>query len=119
MLRSETTPRTTRLYEGVLRDGEPFVQVNGEPLDPKPSRKLRNHSPDGFHWGYHGSGPAQLALAILLDYYGNRDKALGLHQRFKAKVVAAWPHDGTWSITGGEIEQIVNKLEVEALGVKR
>ena len=26
-----------------------------------------SHSPSGFEWGYLGSGPAQLALAILCD----------------------------------------------------
>lgn len=26
---------------------------------------LRRHSPDGFEWGYGGSGPSQLALAML------------------------------------------------------
>ena len=26
---------------------------------------LFNHSPTGFEWGYAGSGPVQLALAIL------------------------------------------------------
>lgn len=31
---------------------------------------LFNHSPDGFEWGYGGSGPAQLALAILADFLG-------------------------------------------------
>ena len=29
------------------------------PLDPR--LDLRRHSPDGFEWGYAGSGPAQLA----------------------------------------------------------
>src|SRR5262245_22144387 len=29
--------------------------------------ELRNHSPTGFEWGYGGSGPAQLALALLVD----------------------------------------------------
>ena len=42
------------------------VYVNGSRLDPKPSQRAYNHSPDGFNWGYAGSGPAQLALAILL-----------------------------------------------------
>src|SRR5262245_1194599 len=28
---------------------------------------LRSHSPTGFEWGYGGSGPAQLALALLAD----------------------------------------------------
>ena len=31
-----------------------------EPLDPR--FDLRRHSPDGFNWGYCGSGPAQLAV---------------------------------------------------------
>ena len=31
---------------------------------------IRNHSPSGFNWGYGGSGPAQLALAILADFLG-------------------------------------------------
>lgn len=26
-----------------------------------------NHSPDGFSWGYNGSGPTQLAFAMLYD----------------------------------------------------
>ena len=35
------------------------VCIWGKPLSPRPSWKLRNHSPDGFAWGYGGSGPAQ------------------------------------------------------------
>lgn len=42
------------------------VWMDGKELDPKPSQEMRNHSPDGFNWGYGGSGPAQLALAIML-----------------------------------------------------
>jgi hypothetical protein len=34
------------------------------------SLNIRNHSPTGFEFGYAGSGPAQLALAILVDYLG-------------------------------------------------
>lgn len=29
---------------------------------------LANHSSDGFEWGYSGSGPTQLAFAILFEY---------------------------------------------------
>jgi hypothetical protein len=28
------------------------------------------HSPDGFSWGYAGSGPADLARCLLIDHYG-------------------------------------------------
>jgi len=59
-------------------------------LSPKHSQKIINHSPDGFSWGYSGSGPAQLALAILLTCT-TEDDARRLHQVFKSEVVATWP----------------------------
>ena len=33
-----------------------------------PLKHIVRHSPDGFQWGYGGSGPADLALSILTDY---------------------------------------------------
>jgi hypothetical protein len=39
------------------------------PLNPR--FDVRKHSPDGFEWGYDGSGPAQLALALVLHHVGN------------------------------------------------
>lgn len=67
------------------------VRVDGKALDPRPSQKVFNHSPDGFAWGYGGSGPAQLALAILLDHGLNKEQAIALHQRFKAAHLATLP----------------------------
>lgn len=52
--------------------------IHRDPLyaDALPLRlDLANHSPSGFEWGYMGSGPAQLALALLADHYGIPDKA--------------------------------------------
>ena len=54
---------------------------------------LRNHSPTGFSWGYDGSGPAQLALALLADATGKDKLALKYYQRYKAEVVANLPKD--------------------------
>jgi hypothetical protein len=48
-----------------------FVSSPGQQMRPLPLRcDIVNHSPTGFSWGYAGSGPAQLALAILADYFG-------------------------------------------------
>jgi hypothetical protein len=69
------------------------VLVDGELLDLAASQKVFNHSPDGFAWGYSGSGPAQLALAILLRYT-DAETALHLHQQFKRDLVAQWPQPG-------------------------
>ena len=71
--------------EGKLQTGE--VWMNGRPLSPARSLEVCNHSPTGFSWGYPGSGPAQLALAILLSYLPEKE-AVALYQDFKFKFIA-------------------------------
>jgi hypothetical protein len=39
-----------------------------------PLRHVVKHSPDGFEWGYTGSGPAELARCILIDALGAEAK---------------------------------------------
>lgn len=82
-------------------------------LDPRPSWAIRNHSPTGFEWGYSGSGPAQLALAIVLDATGDRDLAERSYQWFKSAVVAGWGGD-IFAITAGEVFDWLRRFEVEA-----
>jgi hypothetical protein len=64
-----------RTYRGRRRDvGDVVVTIfdNGRgPILLDPRLDLYNHSPNGFEWGYSGSGPAQLALAILADHLAN------------------------------------------------
>ena len=68
------------------------VWLNGEYLDAAPSLAIRSHSPDGFNWGYGGSGPAQLALAICLRLFG-RHIAQNIYQDFKRRYIAALPQE--------------------------
>ena len=70
-------------------------------LLPTESQKVYNHSPDGFEWGYEGSGPAQLALALLLDATFDPEISVALHQPFKREFVATW--GDTWQISAKEI----------------
>lgn len=67
-----------------------------------------NHSPSGFEWGYLGSGPAQLALAILCDYLGEPQLALGFYQEFKEDTVARWK-DGEWTLTERDLAAWFNE----------
>ena len=79
------------------------------------------HSPDGFEFGYGGSGPADLALAILADFLGastdpNTYKGFAVdlkgpartawrhHQAFKRDFVAPAEEVG-FSVTSDEIEE--------------
>ena len=64
------------------------VFINDKFLNPANSQLIWNHSPDGFNWGYSGSGPAQLALAILLEFTTIQSTAIRLHQQFKSDVIA-------------------------------
>jgi len=65
-------------------------------------RHIPLHSPTGFNCGYAGSGPADLALALLTHFFkedpemvyekarnkiGNESRALDMHQRFKQDVM--------------------------------
>ena len=78
-----------------------------ERLTPKRSLDLANHSPSGFEWGYGGSGPAQLALALLLDYTDDEEVALAEYMAFKTEVVSQLEcrgSDGCWQLTGREID---------------
>ena len=66
------------------------VWIDGEYLDPAKSQKVHNHSPDGHNWSYSGSGPAQLALSILLHYLP-KQIAMSWYQDFKQDVIAGLP----------------------------
>jgi Family of unknown function (DUF6166) len=97
-----------RHYEGRRdRSGKGVVEVfwpNGMHRRLHARRNLSNHSPTGFEWGYSGSGPAQLALALLADVLDDDERALTLHQPFKFEVVAHLPHD-EWLLKESDIRE--------------
>jgi hypothetical protein len=130
-----------RRYQGaLLSDGTARVQVterNGATFLLPPRLDLFNHSPTGFNWGYSGSGPAQLALAILADHFGHNpvalarfrewacwrgltdrewwgmqditadDAAVALHQKFKSRAISALPELEPWEMTSTDVEAIL------------
>ena len=103
-----------KTYHGIKSEGAgpQTVYVSDETgtrkLDVYPSQKLRNHSPDGFQWGYGGSGPAQLALAILLDHFGDAARAQKYYQRFKSCSVAGFFNE--WKLTSGDIDHLISQI---------
>ncbi len=109
------------IYEGHRRSegGPQEVTIRNEPegsvvpLHPAWSQRLRNHSPDGFQWGYLGSGPAQLALALLLDCTRDEQLSLRHYQDFKFIVIAVFNDD--WAITQDEILNWLDSREPRIL----
>jgi len=100
----------TKIYEGKRLNGSASVTVNGAPLAPR--NDLRNHSPDGFEWGYGGSGPAQLALAICADSLGDDRRALSVYQEFKFRMIAPI-QEGEWTLTGETVRETIAEIETE------
>ncbi len=76
------------------KDARHRIWVDGVEVFPDASQKIRNHSPDGFNWGYGGSGPAQAALAICLYIFGHARLAEVLYQQFKRTFVSSWQPAG-------------------------
>jgi len=111
-----------RTYIGRRDDADAEVIVVDEKGNSRPlplRLEVRNHSPTGFEWGYGGSGPAQLALAIMLDYFetfhedGNVNAALIMYQAFKFKVIGRLPEPGKgeeWRLTTEDIRAFVDEF---------
>ena len=116
----QTRPPSDRnvVYVGYRRRGDAIVEKRPgqERLTPDRSLELVNHSPSGFEWGYRGSGPAQLALALLLDYTGDEAFALDHYQEFKTEVVSQLDcagSDGRWRLTASEIDAALGETPNE------
>jgi Family of unknown function (DUF6166) len=90
------------------------VWLNGVPLDLTASLAVRIHSPTGPAWGYGGSGPAQLALAILLEEIG-QPRAELYYQDFKRRVLAGLPCEegAQWTFSSAFVRAWVADYEKE------
>jgi hypothetical protein len=96
-------------YVGRRRQGDLVVMrlPDGTELTPGRSLDLVTHSPSGFEVGYRGSGPAQLACGLLLDYYNDAQVAREHYIAFRNRVISQLECDGPaacWHLTGEEID---------------
>lgn len=102
-----------KIYIGNRADNKASVwfmdtEEAATPYPLPPRTDIVNHSPDGFEWGYGGSGPAQLALALLVDLYGNTPKVRVQYLEFKREVIAFLPSAG-WVLTEEEIRRFMER----------
>ena len=116
-----------KVYRGdVLPEGDCRVRV----IENNTSRLLSHyglHSPSGFSWGFGGSGPAETALNILAEFFGEhetftlreirashkaqykfhafRRTADGelLYQVFKRQVIAGFDQHKAWRFTENDL----------------
>jgi uncharacterized protein (DUF2249 family) len=95
-------------------DGCIVTKWDGDRAEPLPLRlDLCDHSPTGFEWGYGGSGPAQLSLALLADALGDAVAAMKLQEAFKWEVVAALP-ETAWQLSEHDVQEAAKRLTAAA-----
>ena len=70
---------------------------------------LRRRGAAEVDWGHAGSGAAQLALALLMDYLSNEAEAVRLHRHFTEVVVAHLPAQ-EWTLTDAEVREALESV---------
>jgi hypothetical protein len=102
-----------KIYQGIRTKQGCEVTVRDDDGPPRPLNlrlDIRAHSPTGPEWSYAGSGPAQLALALLADVLGDDEQAQLRYQDFKFKVVGRMTYEG-WTLTEQEIRDKLAEIE--------
>jgi hypothetical protein len=106
-LESERMPNLSvpkdRTYRGEQQDGDSSVTADGEELAPRPDLGGRG----SFSWGYGGTGPHNLAIAILADAYPDR-YARARNSELVGNFISPLSTGKSWEIQAGELEQYIN-----------
>jgi hypothetical protein len=89
-----------KTYEGKRTIDGLVVTVDGGRLDEH--YEVKRFTRYGFEWTYEGESPQQLALAILYDHLGDKDRAIRLSEPFMKAVVANFDND--WTLTSQEVD---------------
>ena len=89
-----------KIYQGKRTIDGLVVTVDGEPLPEH--YEVKQFTKYGFEWTYEGESPQQLALAILFDHLGDKDRASVLSRPYMQDVIANLDND--WSLTSDEID---------------
>jgi hypothetical protein len=92
-----------KIYEGKRTIDGLVVTVDGKRLDER--YDVKRFTKYGFEWTYEGDSPQQLALAILFEQLGDKDRAITLSEPFMKKIVANLDND--WTLAGDEVEAFV------------
>jgi hypothetical protein len=87
-------------YEGKRTIDGLVVTVDGKRLDEH--YDVKRFTKYGFEWTYEGDSPQQLALAILVDHLGDKDRAIKLSGPFMKKIVANLDND--WTLSSDDVD---------------
>ena len=94
-------------YEGRRTIDGLVVTADGRRLDEH--YEVKRFTRYGFEWTYEGESPQQLALAILYEHLGDKERAIRLSESFMKTIVANFDND--WTLDGGAIAAFIGETE--------
>jgi len=94
-------------YEGKRTIDGLVVTADGRRLDEH--YEVKRFTRYGFEWTYEGESPRQLALAILFDHLGDKERAVRLSEPFMKTVVANFDND--WTLGGSDIDAFLRERD--------
>jgi hypothetical protein len=100
-----------KVYQGKRTIDGIVVTVDGQRLPEH--YDVKQFTNRGFEWTYEGTSPQQLALAILFDHLGDKDRAIALSVPYMEDVIANLDND--WKLTGDEVESYLRTHGATAL----
>src|SRR3954465_9745927 len=89
-------------------EGRRTIDGLGGTADGKPlpeHYEVKQFTKYGFEWTYEGESPQQLALAILYDYLGEKERAIRLSEPFMKAIIANLDND--WTLGSDEIDRFL------------
>jgi hypothetical protein len=100
------TTHASKTYEGKRTIDGLVVTVDGKRLDEH--YEVKRFTKFGFEWTYEGDSPQQLALAILYDHLGDKERAIRLSAPFMTAVVANLDND--WTLGSQDIDAFLRDV---------
>ena len=99
--------RSVKTYQGTRDIDGLKVTVDGSRLPEH--YDVKQFTKWGFEWTYEGASPQQLALAILYDHLGDKERAIALSEAFMKNVIADLDND--WTLTDEQIDRAIRQFD--------
>ncbi|SRR5690242_709050 len=94
-----------KTFEGRRTIDGLVVTVDGKPLPEH--YEVKRFTKYGFEWTYEGESPLQLALAILYEHTGDKDRSIAQAETFMKTIVANLDND--WTLSGADIDAFLGR----------
>lgn len=102
--------RFWRAFDGMEKRGRAVIDIRYLDHAERLVQRYVRHSPDGFEFGYHGSGPADAALNLLAMFIPVKEATrLGMYQLFKGAFVANVDQENGGTVDGAAIREWITK----------